>query len=124
MKNPLNIHYKNVVYEDCAHSKNPDLMSDDIEDHIYENNMGLPDISWISGENCSDAFSTLTPEERKILIKYYLENMCDRQIAEYYDMHLNTCNQKRRQALFKLAKKMGYSRKDIRRSRNSGRNAF
>lgn len=124
-KNPLNIHYKNVIYEDCAQSKASDFGVDDtIEDHIYENNMGLPDMTWIKGESCSDLFNILTPDERKILVKYYLENYCDRQIADIFDMHMNTCNSKRRTAINKLADALGVPRDQIRRSRNSGKNAW
>lgn len=123
-KNPLNIHYKNVVYEDCAHSKQPDLIDDTMEDHIYENQMGLPDMTWFSGENCSGPFSVLTPEERVIISKYYLENMCDRQIADLFGMHINTCNTKRRMALAKLAKAVGVDVSQIKRSRNSGKKAL
>ena len=124
-KNPLNIHYKNMQYEDCAKIKSPDVIDyDDMEDKIYKNALGLPDITWIQGETCSDAFSILTPEERKILSKYYLEHMCDRQIAEFYGLHVNTCNQKRRVAVDKLIKFFGLTRDDVCRSRNSGKKAL
>lgn len=124
-KNPLNIHYKNLQYEDAAKINTPDLIDDgNVEDKIYKNDMGLPDLSWIAGESCSDAFSVLTPEERKIIVKYYLEHMCDRQIADRYGLHVNTCNQKRRNALNKLADYFGVSYDKIRRSRNSGKKSF
>jgi len=124
-KNPLNIHYKNMQYEDFTKIKSPDVIDyDDIEDKIYKNSLGLPDLTWIQGETCSDAFSILTPEERKILSKYYLEHMCDRQIAEFYGLHVNTCNQKRRAAVDKLIKYLGLTRDDVCRSRNSGKKAL
>ena len=120
--NPLNIHYKNIQYEDCAKIDSPDVIDESaLEDHIYENMMGLPDMTWINGENCSEIFSCLTPEERKIISKYYLENMCDRQIAEEYGLHINTCNQKRRTAINKIAESIGIDPSSIRRSRNSGK---
>lgn len=124
-RNPLNIHYKNLQYEDCTKIKSPDVIDyDDMEDKIYKNALGLPDMTWIQGETCSDAFSSLTPLERKIISKYYLEHMCDRQIADYYGMHVNTCNAKRRKALNKLVKALGYQPSDVKHSRNSGKKAL
>lgn len=87
------------------------------EDIICENSDGLPDLSWISGECCGEAFETLTPEERKILIKYYLEDYSDARIAEELGCHINTCNAKRRKALFKIADKLNVSRDTIIRTR-------
>lgn len=124
-KNPLNIHYKTMQYEDYTKIKSPDVIDyDDIEDKIYKNELDLPDMSWIQGETCSDVFSILTPEERKILSKYYLEHMCDRQIADFYGVHVNTCNSKRRAAVAKLIKYLGLTKDDIRRSRNSGKKSL
>lgn len=87
------------------------------EDVICENSDGLPDLSWISGECCGEAFETLTPEERKIIIKYYLEDYSDARIAEELGCHINTCNAKRRKALFKIADRLNVSRDMIIRTR-------
>ena len=97
------------------------LVDDGLLDKTYENNVGVPDSSWISGTNCSDIFSDLNPLERKILIKYYMEDYNDRQIGEALGLHINTVNQKRRQAVSKLAMLLDVDEKTIKRSRNSGK---
>lgn len=105
--------YSDMNIEECA-----------FEDKVYENNVGIPDLSWISGMNCSDIFQNLEPLERKLLIKYYLEDYNDRQIAEEFGMHINTVNQKRRRAVLKLAHNNGVDEKSIKRSRKSGKQAM
>ena len=122
--NPANIHYKNYSYEELNSMGSRELANNtidlDIEDKICTDKSGVPDISWIQGFNCSEGFQNMTPLERKILIKYYLEKKNDRQIAREYGIHINTCNTKRHQALEKLAKALGVSKNDILRTRNSG----
>ena len=86
--------------------------------------MGIPDLTWINGTSCSDIFQELEPLERKLLIKYYLEDYNDKQIAEEFSMHINTVNQKRRRAVIKLAQLMGVDEKKIKRSRKSGKQAM
>jgi DNA-directed RNA polymerase specialized sigma24 family protein len=93
------------------------------EDNYYEDNTGIPDLSWISGQNCSDMFSELSIIDRKILIKYYLEEWNDRQISEEFGIHINTVNQKRRLAVQKVATSVGINIEDIKRNRRSGRRA-
>lgn len=125
-RNPLNIHYRNCEYEDYMKSTNDEEASfeeDCLEDKFYENSVGIPDLSWISGTNCSDIFQCLTPLERKLLVKYYMEEWNDRQIAEEFSIHINTCNQKRRQAVAKLAAALGIHEEDIKRNRKSGKKA-
>lgn len=124
IKNPANIHYKTIQYEDYMQIAEDELVEECFEDRLYEDNMGMPDITWVNGLTCSEIFQNLTPLERKILIKYYLEDYSDRQIAELYCIHINTCNQKRRQATAKLAKKIGVKLKDIKRSRKSGKKSL
>ena len=68
------------------------------EDKLFENEIGIPDISWVSGLGCSELFEQLTPLERKLLVKYYLEDYNDRQVAEGMGMHINTVNARRRSA--------------------------
>lgn len=121
-RNPLNIHYRSISYEDCASkgSSMLELQSYNIEDQICTDEDGLPDYFWISGHNCAPCFKDLTPLERKIIIKYYLEQKNDKQIAAETGMHINTCNQKRRHAVQLMAKSMGLNESQIRRSRNSG----
>ena len=121
IKNPANIAYKNGEYEDYMQFCKDEIVENCFEDKIYENNLGIPDITWIMGTNCSDVFEVLTPFERKIILRYYLEDYNDRQIAEEFGLHINTCNQKRRQAVIKLAHTLGMSEKDIQRNRNSGK---
>lgn len=125
IKEPTNIPYKIVSFEEEKisrmklerSSRNDGKYEINFEDVICENSDGLPDISWINGECCGEAFEMLTPEERKILIKYYLEDQSDSAIAEELGCHINTCNLKRRKALFKIADKLGISRDQIIRTR-------
>ena len=95
-----------------------------LQDMTYENEMGIPDISWITGENCSEIFASLSPLERKLIIKYYLEDYNDRQIAEEFGMHINTVNQKRRRAVLALARANQIDEKSIKRNRKSGKKAM
>ena len=90
------------------------------EDKYYENSLGIPDISWISGLHCSDEFKALDNLERKILIKYYLEDYNDKQIAEIFGLHHNTVNQKRKHALKLIATELKIPFDQIKRSRKSG----
>jgi len=122
-RNPANIHYRNIPYEECSSQNSHELANNneiDLEDKIYTNELGLPDLSWIQGLNCSGAFAVLTPLERKLISKYYLEFYTDRQIAKEYGLHINTCNMKRHQAVAKLAEALGVDKSTIKRSRNSG----
>jgi len=119
--NPGNIHYRNTLYQDYMVVVEEKSIETDFDDQFYENNIGIPDTSWISGANCSDLFHVLNSMERRILVKYYVENWNDRQIAEQYQIHINTVNQKRRQAVTKLAAALGISEDEIKRSRKSGK---
>jgi DNA-directed RNA polymerase specialized sigma24 family protein len=121
IKNPLNISYKNVEYEDYMNGKEDVEISTSYEDNYYEDATGLPDLEWIVGRNCSEAFVELTPLHRKILIKYYLEEWNDRQISEQFGIHINTVNQKRRQAVTVIAEHMNIDIEDIKRNRRSGK---
>jgi DNA-directed RNA polymerase specialized sigma24 family protein len=123
IKNPLNITYKNLGYEDCMNGIEDANIDKSYEDNYYEDNTGIPDLSWISGQNCSDMFSELSIIDRKILIKYYLEEWNDRQISEEFGIHINTVNQKRRLAVQKVATSVGINIEDIKRNRRSGRRA-
>lgn len=121
---PANIIYKNCEYEEYLQLQNCIDTADvyDIEEKSHEDEMGLPTLAWMSGEVCSDIFANLTPIERKIIVKYYMENYNDRQVADELGMHINTCNQKRRHAVSKIAKTLDIDEKSIQRSRNSGKN--
>ena len=79
--------------------------------------------SWVNGETCSDMFSILNQLERKIIVKYYAEEYNDKQISDYLGLHINTVNQKRRQAVHKLAEHLDIDLESIKRNRNSGRSA-
>ena len=124
IKDPSNIHYRNVEYEDYMQSSVDEPVENCFEDKIYENSLGVPDMTWMQGSSCSDKFSKLTSLERKLLVKYYLEEYNDRQISEEFGMHINTVNQKRRHALAVLAKELGQDPKDIKRNRKSGKKAL
>ena len=123
-RNPINIPYKKVEYEDYMSKTEDQKIEECFEDKFYEDTMGIPDMAWIAGETCSDIFADPTPIERKILIKYYMEHWNDRQIAEEYGIHINTVNQKRRRACAKIAEKLGLAEDDIKRNRKSGKKAI
>lgn len=123
IQNPLNIQYKNYKYEDCINGEKDIQIDISYEDNYYENSTGLPDFTWISGQSCSDAFNKLSTFQRKILIKYYLEDWNDRQIAENMGAHINTVNQKRRNAVDILCNELGVDKEMIKRSRKSGKKA-
>ena len=122
--NPANIPYRAGEYEDYMQTYEEQVVEDGLVDKTYENNVGVPDSSWVQGTTCSDLFSALDPVERKILIKYYMEEMNDRQIGEALGLHINTINKKRRKALATLAEVLDVSEEDIKRSRNSGKNTL
>lgn len=123
IKNPLNISYKNLEYEDCINGNEDVDIERSYEDKYYEDNTFLPDMLWVSGQNCSDQFLDLSPIDRKILVKYYLEDWNDRQIAEAFGIHINTVNQKRRQAVAIVAENMKIDITQLKRNRKSGKNA-
>ena len=124
IKNPTNIHYKVLEYEECANGNIDTNLEKSYEDNYYENNTGIPDMDWLLGKNCSDVFADLTVTDRKIFIKYYLEEWNDRQISEGFGIHINTVNQKRRLAVQKVAKRLGIEMQDIKRNRRSGKKAI
>lgn len=124
IKNPLNITYKNLQYEDCINGTNDYGIQHSYEDNYYEDLTGIPNMSWIQGQNCSDLFSCLSSLDRKILVKYYLEEWKDGQIAENLGMHINTVNQKRRSAAKMIADKLGLDLNSIKRTRKSGKRAI
>lgn len=122
-QNPINISYKNLQYEDCINGQTDFEIDQSYEDNYYEDLTGIPNSSWILGQNCSELFSDLTPLDRKILIKYYLEEWKDKQIAKYFSMHINTVNQRRRSAAKKIADNLGLDLDNIKRTRRSGKKA-
>lgn len=123
IKNPANIHYRNSEYEDYMQKSVDEFQKEDIpfDERLFEDEGGIPDSSWINGETCSETFEMLTPLERRLLVKYYLEDYNDRQVAERFGMHINTVNQKRRFAAEEVANALGKSRLDIKRNRKSGK---
>lgn len=122
--NPLNITYKNLQYEDCINGSNDFKIEQSYEDNYYEDITGIPNMSWIQGHSCSDIFSDISSLDRKILVKYYLEEWKDGQIADSLGMHINTVNQKRRKAARNIAKKMNLDLSAIKRTRKSGKKAI
>ena len=125
IKNPICIPYKKIEYEDYMRSICENKIEDShFEDsYFYEMATGIPSPDWVQGETCSDLFADLSPTERKILVKYYIEDWNDRQIADFLGIHINTVNQKRRVAVASVAEKYGFSPEDIIRCRKSGRQA-
>ena len=122
IKNPLNIPYKNLQYEDFMNGEN-DNVSTFHEDNYYEESTGVPGLEWVNGVSCSEIFSCLSNNDRKILVKYYLEDWNDQQIATVLGMHINTVNQRRRSATKKLADELGIDITNIKRTRRSGKKA-
>lgn len=123
-KNPINIPYKHTQYEDYMKSSREPSIENDFGDKYYEDSLGIPDMTWIQGQSCSDLFAILSPMERKLIVKYYLEEWNDRQISEEFGIHINTVNQKRRKAVGKLANALNIDEKDIKRNRKSGKKAI
>lgn len=121
--NPLVVNYKNCQYEDIINGKSSNDYDIIIEDNYYESIMGLPDYTWINGDTCSSLFSDFTPYQRKILIKYYLEDYNDRQISELFGTNIGVINSKRRNAVDKLCELIGIDRDELPRKRKSGRKA-
>lgn len=121
--NPANIHYRNIEYEDYMQKYAEEAVADEVplDDRLFENEIGLPNMSWINGIGCSEPFNKLTPFERKLLIKYYLEDLNDRQVAEIFGVHINAVNSKRRSATEGIADLMGIDRSFIKRNRKSGK---
>ncbi len=125
IRNPLSISYKIIPYEDYINNNEDKLIENgDFDDNIYEDCQGIPDLSWISGMSCSNTFECLDKLSRKILIKYYLEMWNDRQIAEEFGIHINTINQKRREAVNLIAATLGIDVNDLKRNRRSGKKAI
>lgn len=121
IKNPINITYKNVSYEITELGFKDGDMDSIHEDVYYEPENGIPNGTWINGETCSELFGILNPLERKIVVKYYAEEYNDKQIADSLGLHINTVNQKRRQAVATLASVLNIDLNSVKRNRHSGR---
>ncbi len=74
---------------------------------------------WIE-QGGDEVFADLSSFERRILFLYYQEELNDRQISKLLGMHINTVNQRRREAAEKLSQKTGLP---VRRERKSGKKA-
>ena len=120
-KDPANIHYRSAAYEDYLQTSIDEFKIEDkpFEENLFESAEGVPDLSWVEGITCSEIFAELTPLERRLLIKYYLEDYNDKQIAEGYGMNLTVVNAKRRAATEALAEKLGIDKTKIKRGRKS-----
>jgi DNA-directed RNA polymerase specialized sigma24 family protein len=88
--------YQDDVYEDAdteiqldyrTFSTQPMLASDD--------DLGY---TWVRGFNCRDEFKRLNQWQRLILKLYYADEMNDREIAVYMNMHINTIHNHRKKA--------------------------
>ena len=121
IKNPLAIPYKNFQYEDFINGAEDNIdMSEELEISYYESITGLPDLSWMLGETCATEFLFLTPIQRKIMVKYYLEDWSDRQIAESMGLQTSSINGKRREALNILCEYYDIDPSSLKRMRKSG----
>lgn len=120
IKNPLSIPYKNFQYEDFINGSEDSFMMEDQESSYYESITGLPDLSWVLGDTCSTEFLYLTALQRKIIVKYYLEDWSDRQIAESMGIQTSSVNSKRREALNLLCEYYNIDPNSLKRMRKSG----
>lgn len=123
LKNPAHFHYKMAMLkEDESTDEITDFENsyEEMEErNETENLFGTPNLSWIAGITCSDTFRCLTACERKIIVKYYAENWTDAQIGDIMGMHINTANLRRKEAVAKIAKQLGFSTDDIVRRRQT-----
>lgn len=121
ISNPLVVNYKNYKYEDIVNGNNDHELDFIHEDNYYESMTGLPDYTWINGDTCSDIFCDFSPCQRKILIKYYLEDYNDRQISEMFGTNVGNINSKRRSAINELCMLRCVDKSNLPRKRKSGR---
>lgn len=121
IKNPINITYKNSSYEDNNNGLGDNELEMIHEDVYHESDSKIPNFLWITGKTCGDEFNVLSSLERKIIVKYYSEEYNDKQIANMLGLHINTVNQKRRQAISKLAISLNMDLDTIKRNRHSGK---
>lgn len=119
IQNIDNIYYKRQEYKEDEQLTTDKIVEEDFEDRIYENNLGLPDSSWINGKTCSEIFSTMDVLERKCLVKYCMEDLSDKSIADSLGLPVNHVNQKRKRksALKKLTEQLGVDISSVKRSR-------
>jgi DNA-directed RNA polymerase specialized sigma24 family protein len=120
IKNPLCVPYKNFQYEDYVNNNDDPEFITVYEDLYYEQNTGLPDISWIFGDTCGFEFTFLTSLQRKVLVRYYLEDWSDRQIADSLGVTVSLVNLRRRQALELLCNEFDIDISKLKRTRKSG----
>lgn len=93
---------------------------DYIERHeTYEDNMGIPDVDWIAGIDCSPSFKALTNRERFYIVKYYMEEYSDRDLADMLGITIARANTERREAARSLAYFCDISPENIIRKKNS-----
>lgn len=126
--NPLNFNYKVTQWTEVLQNDidlRDGLMEiNDVSKELDKEVNDIPNQGWMTGETCSKAFSDLSVLDRKILVKYYLEEWKDKQIAEEFCMHINTVNQRRRKAAKKIAETMVIDIEKIKRTRKSGKKAI
>ena len=120
IKNPLCVPYKNFQYQYYVNNNDSVDYLTTYEDFYYEQNTGLPDLSWVFGDTCRSEFSFLTSLQRKILIRYYLEDWSDRQIASSLGITVSLVNLRRRQALEVLCNEFDVDIETLKRTRKSG----
>lgn len=118
--NPINIAYKLSSYSECKEFSDPYELIEDLLIDYYDKKEVLY-LEWVNGIDCEPVFESLTITDRKILMEYYINEQNDKQISENFGIHINTVNQKRRKALFKLLSAMPDNHNlEIVRSRKTG----
>lgn len=120
--NPANIQYRNIEFEEYMQKSVDEFTIEDkpFDERLFQTGDGIPDTTWISGLGCSEVFEMLTPLERKVIVKYYLEDHNDKQVAETLGIRVNIVNARRRAATEMIAQNLHLDRSCIKRNRKSG----
>lgn len=121
--NPANIQYRNIEFEEYMQKSVDEPFSVEdkpFDERLFQTGDGIPDTTWISGLGCSEVFEMLTPLERKVIVKYYLEDHNDKQVAEVLGIRVNIVNSRRRSATEAIARSLNLDRSCIKRNRKSG----
>lgn len=108
IRNPVNIPYRIFNYEDYMTGIEEPVTEDNpFEDKLFQNHLGLPSLSWITGENCSTEFKDLSRLERSILVRYYMEDLTEKDIAQELQVPVAYVTAKRHSALQKVVDALG-----------------
>lgn len=85
--------------ERIRHSKRLTLR-EDVEIDLRSND--ALNFNWINGITCDEAFQSLTPYERELLVYTFIEKKSSQEISEIYGCHRATINQHKKRAIDKV----------------------